>query len=73
VLETISHYKFPYLWRLYIVCYISIAHSPLSFWGGELKIRSSTIMNYRLKELIVILIIIFKEKVLKIDTFCNFG
>jgi hypothetical protein len=56
VLETISCCDFPYLLRLRIVCCIGVGHLPLSFWGGELKIRLSTIVNYRPKGLMVDLI-----------------
>jgi hypothetical protein len=73
VLKTISCYNFPCLLRLHIICCIGIGHSPLSFCRGELKIRSSAIINYRLKGLIVDLIIILEEKVLKIDAFYNLG
>jgi hypothetical protein len=73
VLKIISCCNFPCLLRLYIVCYIGVGHLPLSFYRGELKIRLSTIINYRLKGLIVNLIIILEEKVLKIDAFCNLG
>jgi hypothetical protein len=71
MLKTIFYYNFPCLLRLRIVCYIGIGHSPLSFYRGELKIRLFTIINYRLKGLIVNLIIILKEKVLKINAFYN--
>ena len=48
-----------------------MGHLPFSFLGGELKIRPLSIINYRLKGLMVDLIIILEEKVLKIDAFCN--
>jgi hypothetical protein len=62
VLKTISCCDFLYLLRLRIICCIGVGHLPLSFCGGELKIRSSAIINYRLKGLIVNLIIIFRRK-----------
>jgi hypothetical protein len=73
VSKTISRCDFPCRLRLCIVCRTCVGHLPLSFWGEELKIRPSSIMNYRLKGLMVDLIIILEEKVLKIDAFCNLG
>jgi hypothetical protein len=73
VSKTISRYDFPGLLRLRIICRTGVGYSPLSFCKGGLKIRSSAIINYRLKGLMINLIIILEEKVLKIDAFCNLG